>query len=818
MSRILCDMRLVFQSFRFGTALAVFLPGLALLAVTGCDGSDDSGPGLQSSALQETSAAAGGVDGLAAPPPTPGGNAPPAAADDTTTSAPAGGGSAFSNPSADQNDSGDPANDNPEGNPDDPGADPADPDNPDDPGAETGPKLAEDPKTWGLPEMITARKRGDARLVAAITAQAGKGDPAMLVPQWRTLLVTLPPKQGEGAAANPEDPSLIEPTDPAIVDPAFDPDNPEGQDSGRQASPRSAQEKIVSALLAALAQANTPEAAAVLMDTVVGRINTGIPPAKASRFGVAVVVGNLTVFPQQTLQLLTNPNSLGLQPGINAEEIQAWALHDIEPLSQAGLRTQLAKQIGTVPQGFRQRLSEALATPRGDNLGAQVVLLLEPGTSDNTKQQCLKQLSAVGRSGLDQLVALSVDPSAPTFMASNGNNDGSDPNIGSPPIQQPRQTVSGIGRFIFTCPECGHKAEYSRKHINFRSFCQKCRAPVILKPGPAGQLGNDPPPVNEPAWDPAMDDPLLGGPDSRPPASIDLPPDQLRLVVDFLWNEQFGQVLTGHAARVDSIAQIPPIAELCGVLPTTASRNAMRDLLRRNWDQGPGDLQKAGFFGDRLRDPGMLLVLKSLPRQEKTFTRPRGEPRGEGGGEGEESSPAPVNPAIKKKLEERERSHAWQAACAELTAKLMERCRNLARSAETMESPPVRLHDGAKLSSKFELTWPDDLRQPLGSDVQTPPLRIRFARIEETSRFNLLNSFYQTKLRSPQRHQLANGYWYESVSSGSEEGLTRSTDLVIMVTGTEGGGGDSERGEGPKLERIVIEMMEIEIPTIVTRD
>ncbi len=101
-----------------------------------------------------------------------------------------------------------------------------------------------------------------------------------------------------------------------------------------------------------------------------------------------------------------------------------------------------------------------------------------------------------------------------------------------------------------------------------------------------------------------------GGP-SKAGDDPDLP---YRLVRQF-WGPKFSRLVTGELADLSSLETGAPMVLLAGTIPTDATRAALYKALRKHREEGPKALETAGLIDRVFCDPGLLAVIKSLPRR-----------------------------------------------------------------------------------------------------------------------------------------------------------------------------------------------------------
>ena len=172
-------------------------------------------------------------------------------------------------------------------------------------------------------------------------------------------------------------------------------------------------------------------------------------------------------------------------------------------------------------------------------------------------------------------------------------------------------------------------------------------------------------------------------------------------------------------------------------------------------------------------DPGLLVVLKMLPRED-----PNAQPNGNRGG-GAPGMGANGN-----------MQHQWFSTSQQLVTKLFSQCYAASQkgSIDTMPIPtgedaedpcPLAPHRGAEIATRIDFKLPGSMKGDLGS-LQTDPLEVHYIRIEELGNLQKILNHYKRLIKG-QNHLLGNnmGYWFDSITEGSTPGSKRSVDVVI---------------------------------------
>lgn len=297
----------------------------------------------------------------------------------------------------------------------------------------------------------------------------------------------------------------------------------------------------------------------------------------------------------------------------------------------------------------------------------------------------------------------------------------------------------------------------------------------------------------------------IGGGGGRPPVNAmklnveALSPEQLDKVVKLLWTPAFtGQI--ADRIRATNLTDNTEIFALAGALPSTSIRKAQYQSMQANHKQGAESLLSMGLFDGVARDPGLLVVLKSLPRPKVSASSSRNRNASQGAGD-------PV-------------ANSWLSATGHMVSSLKNRLHEAAMASgktQLQGKPMIRLHAGASApSAVFELSWPKDARSVV-SDANPSPMRIHYVRINQTMGDRVIKKVvehYRARTRGTKR-DIPNGVWFDGTLKSTPTGGRISSDVVITQGNGGGGGyqgGGGEGGGGAIGSSYTIELIAVEIP------
>jgi hypothetical protein len=292
-------------------------------------------------------------------------------------------------------------------------------------------------------------------------------------------------------------------------------------------------------------------------------------------------------------------------------------------------------------------------------------------------------------------------------------------------------------------------------------------------------------------------------------------PALLARVAQELWTDQSTKLVVQRLKQVDALAERPHLLALAAATPVDEVRFALAETLRRNWQDGPQGLRTSGLPIALISEPGFLVTLKTLLKEDAVGrngrparTRmPAGRPT-YGSGTSRSAN-----------MEEPERVwREWATFLKELYQATADRCQAGAqvqagasgsdgpRFLETRVLTPIRLHDGAHVVNGYELRWPTNLPAEASGAVISP-LLVQYARIVEKARLKDRLAYYRRQLDVPERLLDDHRVWLELTKTDPQSGVKTSCD-VFLVTAEESPYTDAEQEERIVIDILVVKMRE----------
>ena len=290
-------------------------------------------------------------------------------------------------------------------------------------------------------------------------------------------------------------------------------------------------------------------------------------------------------------------------------------------------------------------------------------------------------------------------------------------------------------------------------------------------PGNAPGFGN-PPPV------------VVSGPPLR---RIALEGAVLQQAALFLWGPEMISVISDQLRSASDPNSAADMVTLAACIPNQTIRHALHEAFMRWHAAGANGLMATGLFDHNCHDPGVLLVLKGLPR-------PRPARNG--------AAPTP---------------DSWAIASSQAVLNLRDRLRKAATSLPRFEgNSPLRLHRDAVAEVSVVMTMPGEFAAVLGAAA---PAKTRVFYTKTTFIPSSLKEqaqvaeHYESRSSGIRRADPQRGLlWMDGVRTDAS-GVRRTMDVLIQQAGQgsgapgDGFGGSLEAGGGSSfsIEVIVVE-------------
>lgn len=266
-----------------------------------------------------------------------------------------------------------------------------------------------------------------------------------------------------------------------------------------------------------------------------------------------------------------------------------------------------------------------------------------------------------------------------------------------------------------------------------------------------------------------------GGASPKPgPTGPPLPEAALIHSARFLWGPKFTAALVkqldaaADLGRGNDVAGGGNLVQIAASVPNSKVRDAVGALFLKCHSTGATALSSDGFFSRDVHDPGMLIVLKSLPRPKVTRA----------------AAQQGVTP------------DSWTMASQDLVLALRDRLRDMAskpgKLKPTSESFPVRLHKNAVPEFSGMLSLPGAMggamNESAPSVLNVYYLRTSFTPQRPKDQEELLDH-YESRTSGQRRADEARGiFWIDGVKN-TPSGARRTMDVIIQAASAGGQAG-----------------------------
>jgi len=273
-----------------------------------------------------------------------------------------------------------------------------------------------------------------------------------------------------------------------------------------------------------------------------------------------------------------------------------------------------------------------------------------------------------------------------------------------------------------------------------------------------------------------------------------------------LWDVPLASVMSYRLDSVRSLDKSTQEIVLASTLPLDSIHAAMFKMLKKRASDGPQPLESAGWTDRVLTDPGLLVLLKMLPRSRtikgasitgaasttQTSRYPARIPSGTDAG-------GPLGQTTKAAAAQRKEqadsewlmtlSKMVDSWCNRLETASQTQKRAARRGLKVVETPPTRLDEfelpqEAKVTAAYQLNWPEKLPGDMGK-VKPGTLKIQYFRLQLTGTFKKTMINFKRLAKGGDIHEMKNGQWLEMIKNGSPPNTKRSLDILVTSTGAD---------------------------------
>ena len=510
--------------------------------------------------------------------------------------------------------------------------------------------------------------------------------------------------------------------------------------------------ELVEAIIAALGANGTDLACETLKQIIAGTIHTDDDEAAVEAALEMLVAHPCAENDALLLQALLTPESLrpaDYQGPWPAGDLRAKVLELVQLAASSELRAKLADALADrlVRLIADDPIREFLLSPNPLNCSAQIVLYEKANPTRGIKDQLEQQLADYSAVALSRLLRI------------------------------PDEAKTGAGR----------------RNPRTRQFSPRAGRPLSggFLPGP----GTFHPRASRSRPNARRLTPGFPGDQ----VDVDLGPQ----LAGLLWSESFRALLESRLGEVRSFEREPNLVLLAGTIPYDSTRVALAKLLRARWSDGPEALEAVGLIDGPITDPGLLVLIKMLPRKDvQDASRgsvgvPYRGPRNARAGD-------TTSPAQKREQAQQD----WMAVSSDLVfawcerfhALVLAKKKVLAERGDLAREPTFELPagfawgNGTKVIAAHHVVWPDEIPTEV-SDPKPSLLKVHYLRALETNTLKKAVSFYsrQMQVKKSNIRTIDNATWLDSQRLLPKTDRRRSID--VLITRADGHASDAARDD-----------------------
>jgi hypothetical protein len=288
--------------------------------------------------------------------------------------------------------------------------------------------------------------------------------------------------------------------------------------------------------------------------------------------------------------------------------------------------------------------------------------------------------------------------------------------------------------------------------------------------------------------------------DANKPETVDVN-DSYR-VAKGCWGPDLTVAVERRLRILDSLENGAGLAMLAGTMPNPSVRAALLRALEKHWDEGPRSLELLCGGNGAAVEPGLLTVVKMLPRKDTAFSRSSTSSREDG------KLPIAINKNDEIRWKE-QTSQQWMDFSKSVVRLLCQQFHEAARGDLNIEENffSFKLHPRADVVAAYQLNWPADLGEKA---VVASALQIRYVRAEQRVQPKKVLAYYRRQLPNAKEHPIPNGLWLDSFAQDREANSVCSTDVLLTMAKTNA----TVRSLPDQEQLLVVEILSVECDTM----
>ncbi|MBL8810015.1 MAG: hypothetical protein JNM43_07560 [Planctomycetaceae bacterium] len=247
-----------------------------------------------------------------------------------------------------------------------------------------------------------------------------------------------------------------------------------------------------------------------------------------------------------------------------------------------------------------------------------------------------------------------------------------------------------------------------------------------------------------------------------------IPADQLKAVSQVLWGDVCVNAIVKNLKAVTDPASGEALLAFAGSIPNRKIREAELEFLTKFHSAGADSLNSSGVLTSLARDPGMLVILKALPRGKA----PKGD--------------------------DKNQLDSWGSARQSLALSLRDQLRAASAGGGKMKSAgdafPVKLHKGGEAEYSGVLTVSAaELGGAKDAEFKVYYARTSFSAQKPRDEDDMISHYEQKASGKGKLDQSKGLFWIDGVKT-APNGVRRSMDIFIGTAGGASGAGGGPPG------------------------
>lgn len=275
---------------------------------------------------------------------------------------------------------------------------------------------------------------------------------------------------------------------------------------------------------------------------------------------------------------------------------------------------------------------------------------------------------------------------------------------------------------------------------------------------------------------------------------VDLDDAAILRAAAFLWSPVNVQNLVAKLQQTDDAALAFDLLNFCATIPLQSSRKGVYGQLMKAHAANDEKYLNSGLFDEYLHDPGMLVILKSLPRSR----------------------------SVSRSKSDKQAPDSWTQAAGKAVLRFRDQLRIASSTLPEYEGQPaVKIHKGATLEKTVMISLPSDAVEfPVEArpaDTNIYYTRAKFSPANAKEQSQIVDHYEErtgAKRRYDPQRQIT---WFDGIKAQSG-GKRRSVDVVIQAAGSGpqvgGQGGNSPTIGAGNAGMYTVEVIVVEIADV----